>query len=58
MVCSTAIAEQGIVTTLEGNATFEWVGEAKFDGEVLDYAVLRDCGEAELWNNFVDSINR
>ena len=58
VVCSTAIAEQGIVTTLEGNATFEWVGEAKFDGEVLNYAVLRDSGEAELWSSFVDSINR
>jgi diaminopimelate epimerase len=58
VVCSTAIAEQGIVTTLEGNATFEWLGEAKFDGEVLNYAVLHNSGEAELWNSFVESINR
>ena len=56
VVCATRIEDGNIVTTLEGNATFEWVGEAHFDGEVLRYDVVRHTGEAERWQNFVDSL--
>jgi alpha-glucuronidase len=42
---------------LEGNATFEWWGRATFDGVSLGYEALAPTGEAELWQNFVDSIN-
>lgn len=58
VVCSTAIAENSIVTTLEGNATFEWVGEARFDGESFAFDKHRDSGEAERWTKFVESLNK
>jgi diaminopimelate epimerase len=58
VVCSTAIADNGIVTTLEGNATFEWVGEARFDGESFAFDILHTTGEAELWTKFVERLNK
>ncbi len=56
VVCATRIEDGNIITTLEGNATFEWVGEAHFDGEVLRYDIVRHTGEAERWQSFVDSL--
>ena len=58
VVCATRIEDGNIITTLEGNATFEWVGKAHFDGEVLSYDVVRHTGEAERWQAFVDSITK
>ena len=55
--CTTEITAEGITTRLEGNATFEWWGRATFDGVSLGYEALAPTGEAELWQNFVDSIN-
>ena len=55
VVCSTHIAED-IVTTLEGNATFEWIGQADFDGTTLHYNIAHHTGEAECWQHFVESI--
>ena len=58
VVCATRIENDNIITTLEGNATFEWVGQAHFDGEVLSYDVVRHTGEAECWQSFVDSLTK
>ena len=58
VVCATRIEDDNIITTLEGNATFEWVGQAHFDGEVLSYDVVRHTGEAECWQSFVDSLTK
>ena len=58
VACRTAIEGESIITTLEGNATFEWVGEARFDGENFTYERLSTSGEAETWNKFVESLNR
>ena len=58
VVCSTAIAEGNIVTTLEGNATFEWVGEARFDGANFEYCKHHESGEAERWTKFVESLSK
>ena len=57
VACRTEITDK-IVTTLEGNATFEWVGEAHFNGEDFTYSILQKSGEAELWSRFVESLNR
>ena len=48
----------GITTRLEGNATFEWRGEATFDSGILSYRKLQNIGEAERWERFVQSINK
>ena len=58
VACRTAIEGESIITTLEGNATFEWVGEARFDGENFTYERLNTSGEADTWNKFVESLNR
>ena len=57
VVCATRIADGDIVTTLEGNATFEWRGEAHFDNEILRYDVVEHTCEAECWHKFVESLN-
>lgn len=55
--CTTHIAGDAIVTCLEGNATFEWWGSARFDGEVFSFAIERHTTEQERWKSFVESIN-
>ena len=57
VACSTRI-NSDIVTTLEGNATFEWRGEAHFDGTTLHYTITHHTGEAQRWHNFVNSIQK
>lgn len=57
VACTTRVDDGRIITRLEGNATFEWLGEAEFDGERLSYSRACDTGEAEVWQRFVDSIN-
>lgn len=57
VACTTRVDDGRIITRLEGNATFEWLGEAEFDGERLSYSRACDMGEAEVWQRFVDSIN-
>lgn len=51
VACRTTIGE-GIVTRLEGNATFEWWGRASFDGVVLKFEKTKITGEEELWQAF------
>lgn len=58
VVCATRINNGDIVTTLEGNATFEWMGEAHFDGKTLRYDIKHNTGEAERWCEFVNSLNK
>ena len=58
VACRTAINDNNIITTLEGNATFEWVGEAHFDNENFGYDILRESDEAETWTKFVESLNK
>ena len=56
--CTTRISDKEIVTTLAGNATFEWWGSASFDGEAMEHTIERTTGEDRLWSAFVESINR
>jgi diaminopimelate epimerase len=58
VACRTALMNSAITTTLEGNATFEWVGEAHFDNQNFAYDIHHTTGEAELWTKFVESLNR
>ena len=58
VACRTTIDNNAITTTLEGNATFEWVGEARFDNHNFAYDIHRTTGEAELWTKFVESLNK
>ena len=56
--CTTRISDTDIITTLAGNATFEWWGSASFDGESMEHSIERTTGEDRLWSAFVESINR
>ncbi len=58
VACRTVIDNSAITTTLEGNATFEWVGEARFDNQNFAYDIHHTTGEAETWTKFVESLNR
>jgi diaminopimelate epimerase len=56
--CTPRTEESGIVTRLEGNATFEWWGEASFaDGE-FSYFKQRETDEQDVWQRFVSEINK
>lgn len=57
-VYCTPNVEGQIVTRLEGNATFEWWGEASYEDGILRYAKQRITGEEELWQRFVREINQ
>lgn len=57
-VYCTTRTEPTLTTTLEGNATFEWTGRAEFEDGAFSFEVLNHTGEAELWLDFVRSINR
>lgn len=58
VACRTTIDDNGIITTLEGNATFEWVGEARFDNDTFAYDIHSTSSEAERWTKFVESLNK
>lgn len=55
--CTTQL-EPEIVTRLEGNATYEWIGEAKFENWHLECRVDRVTYEQVRWLEFIDSLNR
>ncbi|MBQ8367095.1 MAG: diaminopimelate epimerase [Alistipes sp.] len=57
-VYCTTRTEPVLTTTLEGNATYEWTGRAEFAGGEFMFEILTNTGEAELWLDFVRSINR
>ena len=56
--CTPRIERSSIVTRLEGNATFEWWGEASFEGGEFSFVKLRDTNEQQVWQSFVTEINR
>lgn len=56
VVCRTHISEQNIVTTLIGNATFEWQGIMSYDSTHLEYEVTYITGEQQDWTEFVGSM--
>ena len=56
--CTTQLSGHDIVTRLEGNATFEWWGSARFESGTFDYRRERETDENRRWNNFVMSLNR
>ena len=55
--CTTLLGDD-IVTRLEGNASFEWRGVARFEEDAFDFDVVAHSGEEEAWARFVESINR
>ncbi len=56
VVCRTHIDGGKIVTTLTGNATFEWRGTLRYDGSAAEYTITEKSDEQRHWNDFVDSI--
>ena len=55
--CTTRLGGD-IVTRLEGNATYEWMGRAEFEDGKLSYEIVEPTGEAELWHAFVRGLAR
>ena len=53
--CTTRNIESPI-TRLEGNATYNWLGEATFMDNTLNYAITTHTHEEELWQQLVQSI--
>jgi diaminopimelate epimerase len=53
--CTTRNIESPI-TRLEGNATYNWLGEATFMENTLNYAITTHTHEEELWQQLVQSI--
>lgn len=56
VMCRPQIDRGGIVTTLTGNATFEWRGTLRYDGTNVEYAVTETTDEQRRWIAFVGSI--
>lgn len=56
--CTTTIADNEILTTLAGNATFVWYGRASFDSGVFDFMIDNHTDEDSQWREFVAKINR
>lgn len=52
--CTTRIEGSEIITRLEGNATFEWRGEVNFVDGKVEYRVVEESGEADLWQRAVE----
>lgn len=55
--CTPRIEAHGIVTRLEGNATFEWRGEASFEDGEFAFVKICETGEQDVWQSFVKEIN-
>lgn len=58
VLCQPVICQNRIVTTLTGNATFEWYGTLRYDGTAIDYDINRTTGEQIHWTRFVETINQ
>lgn len=58
MVFCTTQLGQRLVTRLEGNATFEWRGYVEFGDDTFGYVVEERSGEGDLWQAFVDKLNK
>lgn len=58
MVFCTTQLGQRLVTRLEGNATFEWRGYVEFGDDTFGYVVEERSGEGDVWQAFVDKLNK
>ena len=58
MVFCTMQLGQRLVTRLEGNATFEWRGYVEFGDDTFGYVVEERSGEGDVWQAFVDKLNK
>lgn len=58
MVFCTTQLGQRLVTRLEGNATFEWRGYVEFGDDTFVYVVEERSGEGDVWQAFVDKLNK
>lgn len=58
MVYCTTLVGDRLVTRLEGNATFEWRGYVELGDDELSYVVGERSGESDLWQAFVDKLNK
>lgn len=58
MVFCTTQLGQRLVTRLEGNATFEWRGYIEFGDDTFGYVVEERSGEGDVWQAFVDKLNK
>lgn len=58
MVYCTTLSGQDLITRLEGNATFEWRGYVEIAEGELSYVVEECSGESDLWQAFVDKLNK
>ena len=55
--CTTQLGQR-LVTRLEGNATFEWRGYVEFGDDTFGYVVEERSGEGDVWQAFVDKLNK
>ena len=56
--CATTIDGENIVTRLEGNATYEWLGEVCIEDDKYDYIITQPTNEQSLWLAMVEQLNR
>lgn len=57
VLCTTQLGQR-LVTRLEGNATFEWRGYVEFGDDTFGYVVEERSGEGDVWQAFVDKLNK
>lgn len=58
VLCNVSRRGDGMVTTLIGNATFEWRGTLRFDGHTVEYVKTETTDEQLHWQRFVESIKQ
>lgn len=58
VLCNVSRRGDGMVTTLIGNATFEWRGTLRFDGRAVEYVKTETTGEQLHWQRFAESIKQ
>ena len=56
--CTTTITSDGIVTRLEGNATYEWLGVGEIEDGVWSHRITTHTDEQSRWLALVDNLNR
>lgn len=56
VMCRTRLSDDRIVTTLIGNATFQWRGTLRCDSAAIEYDVTETTDEQRHWEAFVDTI--
>ncbi len=56
--CTPRVSKEGIITRLEGNATFDWWGVVEADGDNYSFDIVRRTTEDTLWRQFVQQLNQ